>query len=98
MPPREEVVRVSGKLRWRSPPGPADWQVSGVRQDNPWKGTAVTKKYQRTGPDTSALAVPEQVRVALAEIAADMRDGLLALAVGAGRQVMTQRGSHRVRR
>jgi hypothetical protein len=44
------------------------------------------------------LAVPEQVRVALAEIAADMRDGLLALAVGAGRQVMTQRGSHRVRR
>jgi transposase-like protein len=41
-------------------------------------------------PDTSALAVPEQVSVAMEAIAADMREGLLALAVGAGLQVMAQ--------
>jgi transposase-like protein len=50
----------------------------------------VTKKYQTTEFDTSALAVPEQVNVAMNEIAADMREGLLALAVGAGLQVMQQ--------
>jgi putative transposase len=50
----------------------------------------VTKKYQMTEFDTSALAVPEQVSVAMNEIAADMREGLLALAVGAGLQVMQQ--------
>ncbi|OJY45730.1 MAG: IS256 family transposase [Pseudonocardia sp. 73-21] len=38
--------------------------------------------------DTSGLAVPETVNVALAELAQDMREGLLALAVGAGLQVM----------
>jgi len=40
--------------------------------------------------DTSALAVPEHVSIAMVEIAADMREGLLALAVGAGLQVMAQ--------
>ena len=50
----------------------------------------MTKKYQTTEFDTSALAVPEQVSVAMDEIAADMREGLLALAVGAGLQVMAQ--------
>jgi len=50
----------------------------------------VTKKYQNNEFDTSALAVPEQVSVAMNEIAADMREGLLALAVGAGLQVMAQ--------
>ena len=44
----------------------------------------MTKKYQTTALDANALAVPEQVSVAMAEIAADMREGLLALAVGAG--------------
>jgi putative transposase len=34
--------------------------------------------------------VPERVSVAMEEIAADMREGLLALAVGAGLQVMAQ--------
>ena len=34
--------------------------------------------------------MPEQVSVAMGEIAADMREGLLALAVGAGLQVMQQ--------
>ena len=48
----------------------------------------MTKKYQNNALDTSALAVPEQVSVAMNEIAADMREGLLALAVGAGLQVM----------
>ena len=62
----------------------------GVRQDDPRQGTAVTKKYQRTALDTSALAVPEQVSVAMEEIASEMREGLLALAVGAGLQVMAQ--------
>lgn len=48
----------------------------------------MTKDYQRTEFDTSPLAVPERVSVAMAEIAEDMREGLLALAVGAGLQVM----------
>jgi len=48
----------------------------------------VTKKYQTTSFDTSALAVPEQVSVAMDEIAENMSEGLLALAVGAGLQVM----------
>ena len=50
----------------------------------------MTKKYQNNEFDTSSLAVPEQVSVAMNEIAADMREGLLALAVGAGLQVMAQ--------
>jgi putative transposase len=50
----------------------------------------VTKNYQTTATETSSLAVPEQVSVAMEEIAADMREGLLALAVGAGLQVMAQ--------
>ena len=50
----------------------------------------MSKKYQTNAADTSALAVPEQVSVAMDEIAADMREGLLALAVGAGLQVMAQ--------
>ena len=50
----------------------------------------MTKKYQTTTSEANALAVPEQVIVAMEEIAADMREGLLALAVGAGLQVMAQ--------
>lgn len=50
----------------------------------------MTKKYQNDDDDTNTLAVPEQVSVAMNEIAADMREGLLALAVGAGLQVMAQ--------
>lgn len=50
----------------------------------------MTKKYQTTEFDTSVLAVPEQVGIMMNEIAADMREGLLALAVGAGLQVMQQ--------
>ncbi len=49
-------------------------------------------KYQKTAldaPDVRGVAVPEQVRVAMDEIAGDMQEGLLALAVGAGLQVMS---------
>ena len=50
----------------------------------------MTKKYQTTALDTSVLAVPDRVSVAMSEIAGDMREGLLALAVGAGLQVMAE--------
>ncbi len=46
------------------------------------------KIYQNEKIDTSQPAVPEQVSVALAELAGEMREGLLALAVGTGLQVM----------
>ena len=39
----------------------------------------MTKKYQRTALDTSVVAVSEQVSVVMGEIAAEMREGLLAL-------------------
>ena len=57
----------------------------------------MTKQYQRTSTPASETrpgvpkavpVVPEQVTVAMAEIAADLREGLLALVVGAGLQVM----------
>jgi putative transposase len=51
----------------------------------------VTKKYQIKDAKTSdafELAVPAAVTVTMTEIAADMREGLLALAVGAGLQVL----------
>ncbi len=46
----------------------------------------MTKQYQRkTAPASEAQpAVPEQVSVALGEIAGELREGLLALAVGTG--------------
>jgi putative transposase len=55
------------------------------------QGTAVTKKYQNDKIDTPAgdgVVVPERVSVAMAEIAGSMREGLLALAVGTGLQVL----------
>jgi putative transposase len=48
----------------------------------------VRKQYQNEEIDTSPPAVPERVSVALAELAGEMREGLLALAVGTGLQVM----------
>ena len=51
----------------------------------------MTKKYQNEKIDTPAgddFVVPERVSVAMAEIAGSMREGLLALAVGTGLQVM----------
>jgi putative transposase len=48
----------------------------------------VSKTYQRNESTANDGAVPEAVTVAMAEIAEDMGEGLLALAVGAGLQVM----------
>jgi transposase-like protein len=48
----------------------------------------VRKNYQNEEIDTSQPAVPETVRVALGELAGELREGLLALAVGTGLQVM----------
>ena len=50
----------------------------------------MSKKYQTTVPEETAPAVPEQVSIAVDEVAADLQEGLLALAVGAGLQVMAQ--------
>ena len=49
------------------------------------------KIYQKTSVDTPEeleVSVPERVSVGMAEIAGNMQEGLLALAVGAGLQVM----------
>lgn len=46
------------------------------------------KDYQTPEIDSTGIAVPEQVSIAFTEIAADLREGLLALAVGAGMQVL----------
>ena len=46
------------------------------------------KHYQNEEIDTSQPAVPDTVSVALAELAGELREGLLALAVGTGMQVM----------
>jgi transposase-like protein len=48
----------------------------------------VRKEYQNEKIKASQPAVPETVSVALAGLAVDMREGLLALAVGTGLQVM----------
>jgi len=52
----------------------------------------VTKDYQkktaRTNTTSAVPAMPDVVSVAMGEIAADVREGLLAIAVGAGLQVM----------
>lgn len=46
------------------------------------------KNYQNDKIDASQLAVPEQVSVVLGELVGEVREGLLALAVGTGLQVM----------
>jgi len=48
----------------------------------------VKKSSQIQSVNASAPALPERVSVAIAEIAENMQEGLLALAVGAGLQVM----------
>ena len=52
----------------------------------------MTNNYQSgtLGSNAARLGMPETVSVALEEIAADMQEGLLALAVGTGLQVMAQ--------
>jgi putative transposase len=48
----------------------------------------VKQNYQTIDAAATALGVPEPVSVALGEVAADVREGLLAMAVGTGLQVM----------
>jgi len=48
----------------------------------------VGKRYQTIDAAVQAMAMPERVSVAMNEIAAEVSEGLLALAVGAGLQVM----------
>jgi putative transposase len=48
----------------------------------------VRKDYQNEEIDTSQPAVPDTVSLVLGELAGEMREGLLALAVGTGLQVM----------
>ncbi len=45
------------------------------------------KNYQTTAP-AAAIAVPDTVAVAMTHLADELREGLLALAVGTGLQVM----------
>ena len=55
------------------------------------KGTAVSKTYQKNVAPTSTgteVVVPDAVSVAMGELVGQLREGLLALAVGAGLQVM----------
>lgn len=65
--------------------------MSGNRQVAPTteKGTAVSNIYQSNATDTSPTpVVPAEVLVSLGQIAESAKEGLLALAVGAGMQVM----------
>jgi putative transposase len=64
----------------------------------------VSKTYQKAGrraepdPPVPEITVPEQVVVSMTEIAESAREGLLALAVGTGLQVMTAMFEEDVRR
>ena len=49
----------------------------------------MANNYQKDKCEKSAPAVPERVSVALGELIGEVREGLLALAVGAGLQVLT---------
>lgn len=54
------------------------------------KGTVTIRDYQNNESDTSTHAVSEQVSMAMSEIAAGMREGLLALTIGVGLQGMNE--------
>ena len=46
-----------------------------IRQDHPRKGTGVSKKYETTVSEGTVLAVPEQVSIAMEEVANGVREG-----------------------
>ena len=58
--------------------------MSGSAKNVDQKGTTVKKDYQRAVTAARKCGAPETVSVVMAELAEDMREGLLALAVGAG--------------
>jgi putative transposase len=53
------------------------------------KKAARTSRRAGSQPSASEPSVPDVVSVAMSQIAADVREGLLAIAVGAGMQVLT---------
>ena len=68
---------------------PAVWWCRATTKSLDQKGTAVPKDTHRTATaDRAELQLPERVSVALAELAGAAREGLLALAVGTGLQVL----------
>jgi putative transposase len=76
-------------LRWWSPLETCRVVGVGRSAKNSYsKGTTMKKSSEIQSVDASASAVPERVGVAMAEIAENMGEGLLALAVGVGLQVM----------
>jgi len=48
----------------------------------------VKKNYQKNAANATMPVLPEAVSVVMAELAGDVREGLLAMAVGTGLQVM----------
>jgi putative transposase len=75
------VPRLKPAVRW----------VLGVAKTPTKKGATGTITYQKCMPKKGSrrgLAVPDEVTIAMGEIADDLREGLLALAVGAGLEVM----------
>jgi len=48
----------------------------------------VTKDYQKKAACATMPVLPQAVTVALAELAGDVQEGVLAIAVGTGLQVM----------
>ena len=48
----------------------------------------MNKNYQKNATSAMAPVLPEAVSIAMAEMAGDVQEGLLAMAVGTGLQVM----------
>src|SRR5512132_4452236 len=68
---------------------PAVWSVSGIGQEARPEGDRVPKDTQPTATIDQALDhLPERVTLAVAGLAGAAREGLLALAVGTGLQVL----------
>ncbi len=75
---------------------PALRQVLSDRQVDPRQGTAVKKDYQKTAANPAAPMLPEAVSVVMAELAGDVQEGLLAMAVGTdsfGGDMRVERGA-----
>jgi hypothetical protein len=77
-------------LRWRSPPGDLPCgRCRATAKTLDQKGTAAPKDTQRSATtDQAQLQLPGQVTVAVTQLAGAAREGLLALAVGTGLQVL----------
>lgn len=73
--------------RWRDASLAVDVGRSASRPEETW--TAVSKRYQKIDSTATVPAVPETVTAAMAEVAGDMREGLLSLSVAAGQRVMS---------